>query len=422
MKKTILDDLTAKLILQMYQDGSSINTIVNRLGILRRVVIRCISDSGLKVKTKSQIISTKIPELSDRESLNKLYHVDNLSIDQIASKLGTNQQVIKTAFKRLGIKPLSQNIKRISMHTPHSLKDKEVLIDLYINKRMSVNSIADNFNVSDTCVKTMLALHEIKRRSHAEQMGMTTRTREQDLSAKIARNLRSRLSIAVSNNQKVGSAVRDLGCSIEDFKKYIESKWQQGMSWDNYSYTGWHMDHINPLDSFDLMDPEQFKKACHYTNIQPLWSDRNFKKSNKLNVLNRVDLHIVCGPSGSGKSYVCDSLSDDIAYVSYDKTPKEEHMLRIVELANKGNNILYDPFRKPISIMNRYADSFSMHLYVIIEDEQTIVNRLSSRGGTPDLAHIRKAIGKAKRWSKHATFSGTSDEVLNYLRTTLCSS
>lgn len=80
---------------------------------------------------------------------------------------------------------------------------------------------------------------------------------------------------------KSGSAIRDLGCSMEELKVYLESKFQPGMSWDNYSFTGWHIDHIIPLSSFDLTDPEQFKQACHYTNLQPLWAEDNFKKSNK---------------------------------------------------------------------------------------------------------------------------------------------
>jgi hypothetical protein len=54
------------------------------------------------------------------------------------------------------------------------------------------------------------------------------------------------------------------------------------MTWDNYGMYGWHIDHINPLSSFDLSDRNQFLEACHYTNLQPLWAQDNLIKSNKL--------------------------------------------------------------------------------------------------------------------------------------------
>lgn len=97
---------------------------------------------------------------------------------------------------------------------------------------------------------------------------------------KLRENLRTRVYIAIKNNHKAGSAVRDLGCSIEEFKEYIENKFQLGMSWNNWGE--WHLDHIIPLSSFNLSNREQFLKACHYTNYQPLWAIDNLKKSNKV--------------------------------------------------------------------------------------------------------------------------------------------
>jgi hypothetical protein len=90
--------------------------------------------------------------------------------------------------------------------------------------------------------------------------------------------LRSRLLIAVKHDQKSGSAVRDLGCSIPEFKAYIARQFLPGMSWDNWSRSGWHLDHIRPLVSFDLTDPEQLKQAVHYTNLRPLWAPENLRK------------------------------------------------------------------------------------------------------------------------------------------------
>ena len=102
-----------------------------------------------------------------------------------------------------------------------------------------------------------------------------------DLQYRLARNLRSRLRSAIKNNQKSGSAVKDLGCSIQELRAHLESKFQPGMSWDNYGLYGWHIDHIQPLASFDLEDREQFLKSNHFTNLQPLWAEDNLKKGNK---------------------------------------------------------------------------------------------------------------------------------------------
>ena len=55
------------------------------------------------------------------------------------------------------------------------------------------------------------------------------------------------------------------------------------MTWDNYEYYGWHIDHIIPCSSFDLTDPEQQRLCCHYTTLQPLWWHENLAKNAKLN-------------------------------------------------------------------------------------------------------------------------------------------
>lgn len=97
-----------------------------------------------------------------------------------------------------------------------------------------------------------------------------------NVNRRIADNLRNRLNMALKNNQKVGSAVRDLGCSVDEFKTYLESKFLPKMTWDNYGK--WHIDHIRPLSSFNLSDKEELLKACHYTNLQPLWAKDNLIK------------------------------------------------------------------------------------------------------------------------------------------------
>ena len=100
-----------------------------------------------------------------------------------------------------------------------------------------------------------------------------------DIEYKLRKNLRNRLNMAIKNNQKVGSAVSDLGCSIEELKKHLESQFELEMTWDNWSINGWHIDHIRPLCSFDLSDEESFLLAANYKNLRPIWAKEHYKKS-----------------------------------------------------------------------------------------------------------------------------------------------
>ncbi len=108
-----------------------------------------------------------------------------------------------------------------------------------------------------------------------------------DMNYKLRRRLRSRLYNALKGDFKAGSAVELLGCTIPELKVYIEKLFQPGMTWDNWgSEEGeWHIDHIEPLDAFDLTDKEQLSKACHYTNLRPLWGAENMSLGGKISKL-----------------------------------------------------------------------------------------------------------------------------------------
>lgn len=104
----------------------------------------------------------------------------------------------------------------------------------------------------------------------------------------LQRWLRVRLNKALNGNQKTGSAVADLGCSIPEFKERIEARFQNGMTWENRGKT-WHLDHVKPFMFFDLTDREQFLQVCHYTNYQPLFvEDHRAKTAVEMGIFNRA--------------------------------------------------------------------------------------------------------------------------------------
>jgi hypothetical protein len=105
--------------------------------------------------------------------------------------------------------------------------------------------------------------------------------RKEDILFKLMQTLRSRICSILKGKTKPSSVTKIVGCDLEKLKKHLESKFKDGMTWDNWGRKGWHIDHIKPLSKFDLTNLEELKSAAHYTNLQPLWATENMKKSNK---------------------------------------------------------------------------------------------------------------------------------------------
>lgn len=99
-----------------------------------------------------------------------------------------------------------------------------------------------------------------------------------DVEFRLKEVLSARIRQALNHNWKAASTCELIGCSIPELRVHLEKQFKEGMSWDNHSITGWHIDHIRPCDSFDLTDPLQQKECFHYTNLQPLWYDDNIRK------------------------------------------------------------------------------------------------------------------------------------------------
>ena len=72
-----------------------------------------------------------------------------------------------------------------------------------------------------------------------------------------------------------------VGINYEEFKQYMESKFQVGMTWDNRG--DWHIDHIIPLSS--AKSEEELIALSHYTNLQPLWAIDNLKKGARIDLI-----------------------------------------------------------------------------------------------------------------------------------------
>jgi len=96
-----------------------------------------------------------------------------------------------------------------------------------------------------------------------------------------ARNVRRRLSSFMKTHDN--NFNQGIGCTRIELVKHLESLFKPGMSWCNYGagengdHAGsWHIDHKVPISKFKGDRPN------HYTNLQPLWSQENMSKGNKM--------------------------------------------------------------------------------------------------------------------------------------------
>lgn len=101
-----------------------------------------------------------------------------------------------------------------------------------------------------------------------------------DINFKLQNTIRCRILIALKKQYKSGSTIQLLGCSIQEARNHLESQFTEGMSWENHGkgITKWNIDHIKPICSFDLTDPENQKICFHYDNLRPLWAIDNLRK------------------------------------------------------------------------------------------------------------------------------------------------
>ena len=110
---------------------------------------------------------------------------------------------------------------------------------------------------------------------------------QSDINFLLISNLRTLTKGAI----KRGGAKTDLetikliGCSLEECREHIEAQFDSKMNWDNWDRDGWHLDHIRPCSSFDLVQKKQQYVCFNWRNLRPLSSEENMSKNNQYSAL-----------------------------------------------------------------------------------------------------------------------------------------
>lgn len=128
-------------------------------------------------------------------------------------------------------------------------------------------------------------------RKYHRDYEMERRRSDPSFAISITMKSRVRMALKKSHSKKASKTATLIGCSIEQLRVHIERGFKRGMTWKNYG-THWHIDHILPCASFELSDPRQQLQCFHWSNLQPLWSVENLKKSDNIT---EPQMHLLIG-------------------------------------------------------------------------------------------------------------------------------
>jgi hypothetical protein len=102
----------------------------------------------------------------------------------------------------------------------------------------------------------------------------------------------------INKNKSVNYAPY-FGISIDGFRNWIETQFDENIGWDNFS-TEWHFEHVLPLAYFNFDNEEDLKMCWHFTNIKvenihqqkALKPDLTAIKEYFTTIVNNIDLPI----------------------------------------------------------------------------------------------------------------------------------
>lgn len=102
--------------------------------------------------------------------------------------------------------------------------------------------------------------------------------RRTDPKFRLNSHISSRIWHALRNSKDGSSWEVLVGYTLKDLIKHLESKFQTGMTWENYG--DWHIDHIIPMKAFNFEKPQDidFKRCWALSNLRPVWRSENCAK------------------------------------------------------------------------------------------------------------------------------------------------
>lgn len=177
--------------------------------------------------------------------------------------------------KRKWFKANPEIIKKSRIRNKHS---KKISDKKYADKNKNkVNNYKKSWAL-DNPDKVKLAKLKYNEANKDKRAKKERERKQTDSLYKLKCNIRISIGASIRRRgfNKTSKTEIILGCSIKEFKIYLESKFESWMNWDNYgkyngeSDYGWDIDHIKPIAL--AINESMVIELNHYSNLQPLCS------------------------------------------------------------------------------------------------------------------------------------------------------
>jgi hypothetical protein len=133
-------------------------------------------------------------------------------------------------------------------------------------------------------------------------------------------------------------------------------------------------------------------------------------------------IYLIAATPGSGKTWVCEQLKDNFTHVPHDEYMKQKgnaYMDAIMSKAIMSSKPILAETPFSVSKFTEYLPSkgFQLEVVFIVESEEVTADRYLKRTGQEILeGHLSRIRTYKERAKELKAFSGTSEQVLEYLK------
>lgn len=198
-----------------------------------------------------------------------------------AAKLLSNRKRASLWYYANRTKALAKITKRQS--TPEFKAEKRIY-DLARRQRLGEQCLQrsrDYYALNKDAINVSRRTQEGRKKRSESAM----RTFKTNPNSKLATLLRNRVRAALKAKTRQLTALELIGCTLEELRSHLESRFLPGMCWNNHTLKGWHIDHVIPCSAFDLSKKEDQRRCFNYKNLRPLWWIDNLKKGKSMKQL-----------------------------------------------------------------------------------------------------------------------------------------